>query len=312
MYDLIGDIHGYASPLRELLAKMDYREHDGLWQHPSRQVIFLGDFIDRGPEQVETVRIARTMVEQGKALAVMGNHEFNAVAWATERSDAPGVPLRAHSAKNLGQHREFLRQVGEGSQLHQEMLEWFRSLPLFLDLPGLRVIHACWHPHYIQVLQPWIDSHNRILPEAWPELCAEDTPAFEAVEILLKGVEVELPGGMAFSDKQGILRRRVRLKWWRLEKVSYRDLADLSPAQIAALPHDPVPDDVLPGYAGDKLLFVGHYWRMGEPAPLSPHIACLDYSIAVRGLKGEERGKLVAYRWNGEKELLKNAFVWVT
>jgi len=63
MYDLIGDIHGYAAELKALLVKMDYREKDGVWQHPERKVIFLGDFVDRGPEQVETVDIARSMVE---------------------------------------------------------------------------------------------------------------------------------------------------------------------------------------------------------------------------------------------------------
>ncbi|WP_234271031.1 metallophosphoesterase [Billgrantia ethanolica] len=81
MYDLIGDIHGHTDALERLLAALDYQERDGLWSHAERQVIFLGDFIDRGPKQVETVRIARAMVEAGQALAVMGNHEFNAVAW---------------------------------------------------------------------------------------------------------------------------------------------------------------------------------------------------------------------------------------
>ena len=91
MYDLIGDIHGYATELKALLTKMDYEEIDGVWQHPERKVIFLGDFVDRGPEQIETVNIARNMVENGQALAVMGNHEFNAVAWATPDPENPRV-----------------------------------------------------------------------------------------------------------------------------------------------------------------------------------------------------------------------------
>ena len=70
-------------PPETIVVKMGYSERGGVWQHPERKVIFLGDFIDRGPEQVETVQIARSMVEGGAALAVMGNHEFNAVAWAT-------------------------------------------------------------------------------------------------------------------------------------------------------------------------------------------------------------------------------------
>ena len=76
-FDLIGDIHGYAIPLRRLLKKLGYREVHGVFRHDIRTVIFLGDFIDRGPEQREVLSIARGMCEAGSACAVLGNHEFN-------------------------------------------------------------------------------------------------------------------------------------------------------------------------------------------------------------------------------------------
>lgn len=69
MYDLIGDIHGYATELKALLTKMDYQEVDGVWQHPERKVIFLGDFVGRGPEQIETVNIVRNMMESEESCA---------------------------------------------------------------------------------------------------------------------------------------------------------------------------------------------------------------------------------------------------
>ena len=43
----------------------------------------------------------------------------------------------------------------------------------------------------------------------------------------------------------------------------------------------------------------------GEPAPHAETIACLYYSVAKRG------GKLVAYRWDGERRLLQQGFVSV-
>ena len=52
-------------------------------------------------------------------------------------------------------------------------------------------------------------------------------------------------------------------------------------------------------------VFLGHYWMEGEPVPLSPNIACLDYSVAKPG------GKLVAYRWDGEQILDPGKYVWV-
>ena len=47
-YDLVGDIHGHADPLHRLLEKLDYAEVEGVFRHPERKMIFVGDFIDRG------------------------------------------------------------------------------------------------------------------------------------------------------------------------------------------------------------------------------------------------------------------------
>jgi hypothetical protein len=141
-YDVIGDIHGHADALRRLLRALGYQESDGLFRHPGRRVIFVGDFVDRGPEQIAVLQIAKRMCDAGLALAVMGNHEFNALGWA--EPDGNGSFFRPHTEKNAHQHKEFLRQIEEGSAAHAQALEWFRSLPVWIDLPGLRVVHACW------------------------------------------------------------------------------------------------------------------------------------------------------------------------
>ena len=43
-YDIIGDIHGHARSLRALLRQLGYRDHSGVWRHPDRRAVFLGDF----------------------------------------------------------------------------------------------------------------------------------------------------------------------------------------------------------------------------------------------------------------------------
>ena len=306
MYDLIGDIHGYATELKALLTKMDYRETNGIWRHPEHKVIFLGDFVDRGPEQVETVQIAKAMVESGNALAVMGNHEYNAVAWATKDPETPGKYLRAHDDKNLKQHKAFLDQVGEGSDLHGSMVEWFKTLPVYLDLPDLRVVHACWHPEYLKNVGKYTDGENRLLDEAWKKSSREGSEAFNIVETLLKGLEIPLPEGEHFYDKEGNKRTDIRSQWWRSGELTYRDLAMVPGEEIHKIPHTPIEEHILPGYDEVKPVFVGHYWMTGEPEPLSDHIACLDYSVA-----GKHGGKLCAYRFDGEKRLRKEKFVWV-
>ena len=90
-YDIIGDIHGCGQTLNALLRKLDYTEQEGVFRHADRQIIFLGDFIDRGPQQSEVVDLVRRMVEAGTAHAVIGNHEFNAIAYYTPDSREGGI-----------------------------------------------------------------------------------------------------------------------------------------------------------------------------------------------------------------------------
>lgn len=310
MYDIIGDIHGYAAVLKRLLIKLGYTENDGIWRHPQRKVIFLGDFVDRGPEQVEVINIAQRMVEAGHALAVMGNHEFNAVAWATMDDARPGAFLRAHSSKNRHQHAAFLDQIGEGSSAYQAAIAWFKTLPLFLDLDGLRVVHACWHPAHLEVLAPHMDKDNSVRAESWAALCHEGSAPYEALETILKGMEIPLPAGVEYQDKDGHVRRHTRTYWWQTKDgLTYRELAMVPPELIAQIPHEPVPVELQPGYDGLKPLFIGHYWMSGVPKLINDHIACLDWSVAGSNALN---AKLCAYRWNGEDVLSDDQLVWVS
>jgi hypothetical protein len=108
MYDIIGDIHGYAGHLKALLKKLSYAESNGAFRHPERRVLFVGDYIDRGPEIPETLRIVRNMVDGGNAIALMGNHEFNAICFHQKHPE--GGHLRPHSIKNFQQHHQTLLQ----------------------------------------------------------------------------------------------------------------------------------------------------------------------------------------------------------
>jgi hypothetical protein len=165
-YDIIGDIHGCADALEALLCHLGYRQTSSAWRHPGRQALFVGDFIDRGPQQRESVDLVRRMVDAGSAQAVMGNHEFNAIAWFLPDPECPGEYLRKrHSAKygdkNRRQHEAFLAAV-EGTRHHKELVDWFLTLPLFLDLPGIRLVHACWHPAALAYLRPYLTDENKL------------------------------------------------------------------------------------------------------------------------------------------------------
>jgi hypothetical protein len=148
MYDLIGDIQGHADELVQLLDLLGYVRQRGAYGHPERQVIFLGDFIDRGPKIRQVFEIVRPMIEEGTALRVMDNHELNALAYHTEDPNAPGEYLRLHSEKNTKQHQRTVEQLGPKEL--GSYLDWFRTLPKWLDLDGLRVVHACWNEQSVK------------------------------------------------------------------------------------------------------------------------------------------------------------------
>lgn len=306
--DLIGDIHGHARPLRALLGQLGYRPHGPSYRHGSgRQVVFLGDLIDRGPEIRETLEIVRAMVDAGDARAIMGNHEFNAICFHTE--DGEGDYLRSHRPrKNRTQHAATLAAFADRPGELEGWIEWFKGLPFFLDLGGARAVHATWHGPSLEVLEG-----KSLRDAAFLEACARrGTPEFDAIEVALKGISIRLPGGRRYTDHRGGSWDELRVRWWEspLGKT-YRDVA--FPAEgKTGLPDVAVEfggrQPAWPAYpAGECPVFFGHYWLPpdGVPEPVASNAACLDYSIAGEG------GRLVAYRWDGEAELSAGRFVSV-
>lgn len=304
-FDLIGDIHGCADTLQLLLQSLGYDRVDGVFEHPSRKVIFLGDFVDRGPLQRRVIEIVRPMIDSGSALSVMGNHEFNAIAYATARKDGDGY-LRPHSDKNRAQHDAFLHAYQGTPEDYAEVIDWFKTLPLWLDLGSLRVVHACWDMHWISRIQAMQGADPLLSDELLVAASDAGTWQFEAIETLLKGKEIPLPTGHCFHDKDGHPRHHMRVRWWDQGAITYQQAFMGSESALTHIPDDDIAGDHLLEYSHQEPpVFLGHYWMEGEPDPLATNIACLDYSVARRG------GKLVAYRWDGEQQLSKDKFHWV-
>lgn len=298
-YDLIGDIHGYAEPLRCLLGDLGYQEVNHTYRHPhDRKVVFLGDFIDRGPAIRETLHLVRNMVEEGSALAVMGNHEFNAVCFHTP--DGKGDFLRSRTVdggKNVIQHQATLEAFSGREREWAHWIDWFKGLPFYLDLGGIRAVHASWDGEAVRLLEK-SSLHD---PTFLREAATPGTPEFEAIERVLKGVELGLPEGHFFTDKHGVRRPHIRVRWWEEGRgKTYRQLVfpDCDTVPDASL--DPEAASHWCGYdLNDPPVFFGHYWLPPSfpTNPVAPNAACLDYSVAKPG------GRLAAYQWDGEQRL---------
>jgi protein phosphatase len=88
-FDIIGDVHGCADELKELLAELGYAFDDDIvsYRHPlARKAIFLGDLADRGPNSVDVIDTVRRMFEAGSALAIPGNHDEKLIRWLKGRN----------------------------------------------------------------------------------------------------------------------------------------------------------------------------------------------------------------------------------
>ena len=94
-FDIIGDVHGCFDELTELLEQLGYKATEGgLYLPPEgRKLIFVGDLVDRGPKSPEVMRLVMGMVEQGRALAVPGNHDvkFMRAIWGKKVQTTHGL-----------------------------------------------------------------------------------------------------------------------------------------------------------------------------------------------------------------------------
>lgn len=303
-YDLIGDIHGQHEKLVTILENLGYSPRGDFsgWTHPrGRKVIFLGDYIDRGPGVREVLLEIRGMVDAGDALAIMGNHEYNAILY--QMPDGRGDYLRPRIEKNVRQHRTTLAAFAGLEDEWSEWIEWMKRLPMFLDLGGLRAVHACWDTKRIA----WLKKQDLASESFLRGSTVVASREHRAVENVLKGPELSLPEGVFYQDKENVPRHRIRSRWWDLPAAD-------APAGALSMPEPFDCEGEIPWYEIRRVpkygldeppVFFGHYWMPPAKArgPLAPNLACLDYSAGL----GE--GPLVAYRWDGERVLSADKFV---
>ena len=304
MYDIIPDIHGQAGKLKGALISLGYEQKNGAWRHrdPKRTCVFLGDFIDRGPENNVVIDIVRRMVDAGTASAIMGNHELNAVHFHT-KDPKSGEPARAHSANNLKQHASFLKEFPLGGPKTAEAISWMMNLPLFIEFDAFRVVHACWDDNVINELSK-VTKNGQMTDEQFLLAADKNSQLFSWVETTTKGPEATLPDNHFIYDKEGHGRSEVRLQWWNGAASTWKEIATSVP-NLDQLPNRNLPASIKQSVypVQSKPVFFGHYWMTGKPVLQANNALCLDYSA------GRE-GPLVSYQFDPKTPLdLKNVII---
>ena len=322
--DFIGDIHGHYEELLMLLKKLGYEKSMGAYRYPGgeRTVVFLGDYIDRGSQSHEVIDLVRKMRDAGSAVALMGNHEFNALSfWQLNGAGGShiihrikGGYLREHSFNKVAIHTRTVESYKGEQDKFKDMLMFLRTLPFFIDAPTFRAQHACFDRGAVEALKAqgiscFADGNfDELIARANDEDKEYEDSLFDPINLCLKGPEMNLPNGFTFRDMEGVFRKRARVRWWVNPKGNL--LPELAFQPGVEFPACEAPMEVQErGYYGEdeRPVFFGHYWLTGLPKLIRSNVCCLDFSVA--GYRGD--GRLAAYRFDGEQTLDESKFVWV-
>jgi hypothetical protein len=250
--DLVGDVHGEIDALRSLLGHLGY---DAVGKHPERRLVFLGDLTDRGPDSPAVVRFVQEEVLAGRAQCVLGNHDFNLLLGHQKYDN------NWFGGKEFSEDGYLVPQVLADRATRKQIRTFLGTLPLALERPDVRVVHACWHAPSIDLArteQNAVDLYNRYLSRIKADHVARhvedevelslDHQNRNPVKLLTSGPERRIENPITVAGKP---RYQDRVRWW---------------------------DD----YREPPLCVFGHYaLRHGQPRG-NGQAFCLDYGVAYR------------------------------
>lgn len=172
MFDIIGHIGGNAPALERLLTSLGYRIPSPLdastssLASTSRRLIFLGRLAG-GPGSARCYQLARSLVDAGVATWVMTPDELCTVQGQSSEPpiEQSPVSLDQHCWRSLLPPEEF-----------DHAADWFETLPLWIQLPGLRAVHGTWDDERMQLLATRAPGRRLIA-----DLFTDDSPRGEVM-----------------------------------------------------------------------------------------------------------------------------------
>jgi serine/threonine protein phosphatase 1 len=127
---IIGDVHGSFDALLRLLNLVAPDSQD--------EVYFLGDLIDRGPQSLQVV----DFVIKNNYQCLLGNHEYMLV------KALGGKEVSEKWLNGWIESGGAATLLSYNNNIPAEHIDWFQSLPNYLDLGDIWLVHAGVHPEY--------------------------------------------------------------------------------------------------------------------------------------------------------------------
>ena len=327
--DTVGDVHGEIQPLRDLLGRLGY-DADG--DHPTgRRLVFVGDLGDRGPDSPAVGELVMKLVGRGVAQCVLGNHELNLLRAEDKAGNAWFMNPERKEQQSGG---EFAHSRVASPDFKARYLTFLASLPLVLERPDLRIVHAAWVSGEVDALRADVGSmlevyrsyeiqtEAQLTMEGLQERAAREQAEWKHA-LHDRHAKVPLLTAFGESDERYQMGNPVRVVTSGVERLTRSPFWSAGQWRMC--------DRVRwwEEYEEDIPVVVGHYWRRAKPIAGSDHVAtkpdlfrgvgptdwmgpkrnvfCVDYAV---GARYEERkaGKtqfdtrLAAMRWP-EREL---------
>lgn len=313
--DILGDIHGEIEALEQLLNIMGYDQHGS---HPEqRKLIFVGDLCDRGPDSVAVIKRVKSLVETGKAQCILGNHEINLLTDTYREGNG-----WFFGSPHQDDIKTFASVQASGTD-RAWILDFLNSLPLVLDAPHLRIVHACWDQSSVDQLRA---SSFQSVAQAYAYFVQQTERELQALGLSqqiqkqqqqyqekFKNPAVSLPflNYIAEKELRDQMQNPIRTLSSGAEKIAREPIyAGGRWRMIDRLPW-------WEGYTDAIPVVIGHYWRnfksTQEKSGLFKHIHplqwfgqhsnvfCVDYSVGRRYRERQQQAgfghHLGALRW---------------
>ncbi|MBE9097309.1 metallophosphoesterase family protein [Tychonema sp. LEGE 07203] len=127
---VIGDVHGHYDGLMLLLEALAPSSKD--------RIYFLGDLIDRGPKSAQVL----DFVQHSPYQTLLGNHE----QLMLEALSGSHVDMRAWQSWLCSGGDATVASYRDTGMMPYKHLDWLRSLPTYIDLGDIWLVHAGVHP----------------------------------------------------------------------------------------------------------------------------------------------------------------------
>ena len=139
---VLGDVHGHLDVAQRLLREAGLLGSDGGWTGRDAVLVWIGDLVDRGPDGLRTIDLARRLEDRaaahgGRSVTLLGNHDL-LLAGASRFPDA-----RLRSGKGFAAYHDGVGgRETERERLGAERAGWIDRLPAFLRIDRTLFVHA--------------------------------------------------------------------------------------------------------------------------------------------------------------------------